>query len=127
VIRSILSVVAGSAAWTVLWLGWNAVVGSFFPDAYSGQSQIESLPLLWLLLAGSVLFSLAGGYVTAWAAGRREPVHVIALAVLQLVLGIFFELQSWALLPAWYHLAFLALLIPATLAGGWLRGRVTQR
>jgi hypothetical protein len=119
-IRSIAAVMAGSVVWTVLWLGWNAVLGIFFPQASGGLIPIDSLPLLLLLLAGSVVFSVTGGYVTARTAPRSPTAHVIALGVLQLLLGIFFELQSWNVLPVWYHLVFLALLIPSTLAGGRL-------
>jgi hypothetical protein len=35
-----------------------------------------------------------------------------------LVLGIGFEVSYWAMLPVWYHLAFLALLIPGNVVGG---------
>jgi hypothetical protein len=40
------------------------------------------------------------------------------LAVLQLLLGIGFEASAWNLMPVWYHLVFLALIIPATVMGG---------
>lgn len=43
--------------------------------------------------------------------------------MLQLTLGIVFEVSYWHLMPVWYHLVFLALVGPATLYGGVLRGR----
>ena len=38
------------------------------------------------------------------------------LAGVQLLLGIMFEAVSWSLTPVWYHLVFLALVVPATAA-----------
>jgi hypothetical protein len=47
------------------------------------------------------------------------PLYI--LSVLLIVVGVFVQAQLWRLLPAWYHLSFLILLLPATLAGAWLR------
>ena len=35
--------------------------------------------------------------------------------------GIAVEASVWSLLPAWYHIIFLVLLIPVTMAGGRLK------
>jgi hypothetical protein len=40
--------------------------------------------------------------------------------VLQLGLGIFFQAQYWQLMPLWYHLPFLALLLPGNVYGAWM-------
>jgi hypothetical protein len=42
-------------------------------------------------------------------------------AVIQLVVGIGFEISYWEMTPVWYHLVFLALVVPATVWGGTLR------
>ena len=47
---------------------------------------------------------------------------MIGNAVLLLITGIFVQMSIWALMPAWYHLTFLALLIPVTLVGGKFGG-----
>ena len=50
------------------------------------------------------------------------------VAGLQLALGLFFEVTGWALLPVWYHIVFLVLIVPAVVWGGELRaGRVGER
>jgi hypothetical protein len=56
-------------------------------------------------------------------------VTVWLLAVIQLGLGIVAEVSYWHLMPVWYHLVFLATVVPATVAGGYLRGgqRVVPR
>jgi hypothetical protein len=48
---------------------------------------------------------------------------VRALAALQLALGLVFEILFWDMTPVWYHVVFLALIVPATLYGGTLRAR----
>jgi hypothetical protein len=48
---------------------------------------------------------------------------VWGLAVLQLLLGIGIEASAWSMTPVWYHVVFLALLVPATVYGGRLRVR----
>jgi hypothetical protein len=53
-----------------------------------------------------------------------EPLrHAAILAVIQLALGILFETSAWDLTPIWYHLVFLALIVPATVYGGRLAAR----
>ena len=73
------------------------------------------------LVAYSVALSLLAGFVTAAVKGGSPMGAVWSLAGLQLALGVFFEVTSWALLPVWYHLVFLALIVPAVVWGGRLR------
>jgi hypothetical protein len=40
--------------------------------------------------------------------------------VLLLVVGIYFQSQYWHVMPLWYHLIFLALLIPMCFVGARL-------
>jgi hypothetical protein len=48
---------------------------------------------------------------------------VASLAAVLLLVGIFVEIQYWNVMPVWYHLIFLAVLVPATLWGGRIAGR----
>ncbi|HUF51451.1 MAG TPA: hypothetical protein VMN60_11485 [Longimicrobiales bacterium] len=81
----------------------------------------ETAALLWYI-AFSVVLSVAAGYVAAAAAGMGNAARAAGiLAALQLVLGIGVEVSSWGLTPVWYHVVFLALLVPATVYGGRLR------
>lgn len=123
--KSVLAVLAGVAAWTVLWMagtqGLMAVVPSLQPEM-----PIEPLGALLFLIGYSVVLSVLAGWVAAGLAGERGRVAVLALALVNLAIGIGVEVSYWALMPAWYHVAFLALVVPATLYGGRLRG-VTVR
>jgi hypothetical protein len=44
-----------------------------------------------------------------------------ALGIVQLVIGIFVQTMYWHVIPTWYHLTFLALLIPGILLGARMR------
>ena len=78
------------------------------------------MPLM-LLLVGSVVFSLVSGYVAARIAGAPTTMPALILGILLLATGIFFQLKTWSLLPVWYNVIFLLLLIPMTLAGARMR------
>ena len=41
----------------------------------------------------------------------------LGLCAVLVILGIGAETMSWGLLPVWYHLVFILLLVPATLLG----------
>ena len=120
-IRYILAVIAGSLSWTVLWLSFMAVLKSAQQLPTEPTAPVDRTSTLLMLLVGSVIFSIVAGYVTALIAGGSTYLPIIFLCALQLTLGVFFQLQAWQLMPMWYHLAFLLLLTPATLIGGWLR------
>lgn len=118
-LRSILAVLAGSAIWTVLWLGSNAVLAALLPSQIKAD-KIESVPALLLILVLSVIFSIIAGYITARIAKRKEITHTLVLGVLQLAMGIAAQLANYDAVPLWYHIIFLLLLIPGNVFGGWL-------
>jgi hypothetical protein len=124
-LRSILAVIAGSAVWTVLWLGSNVVLSTLLPSQLK-VSRVESVPAMLLLIVLSVIFSIIAGYVTAQLARRKEIAHTWALGVLQLSMGIAAQLSYFDVLPVWYHITFLLLLIPGNLFGGLLRTRKNE-
>ncbi len=119
--RMIGAVVAGAVVWAALWLGMNAVLPSLLPDAVVPGQPLGDVPVLLFLIAYSVALSVLAGYTAAAVARSMTAVKV--LAGLQLLLGVVAEAASWELLPIWYHLVFLALIVPATLLGGSLRIR----
>ena len=120
-LRSIGSVVTGFALWTLLWLAGNAGLAAGLPDAFRADGSIESSGLLLVVLALSALFSIVAGYVTAAIARTARMKHAAALGLLLLAVGVFVQIQYWNVMPLWFHLPFLTLLIPAALGGGLLR------
>ena len=116
-VRNILSVLAGFAVWTVLWLTSNAAVAAALPSAFGEDGATNSAGILVLFLVLSVVFSIVAGYLCVMLA-REKPMRLaLILGVLLLAVGIFVQIQLWDLMPVWYHLIFLALLIPGVLLG----------
>jgi uncharacterized membrane protein YfhO len=70
-----------------------------------------------LHLVRSVIVSIMAGFLAAVIArgNRNAP---LGLGILLLAVGVLFEVMAWNYLPWWYHVAFLALLIPMTILGG---------
>jgi hypothetical protein len=91
------------------------------PDAFREDGTTGSTAILAVVLAYSVVFSVIGGFVTALVARRRPVLHTLVLGLIQLAIGISVQLSVWDTMPLWYHLIFLALLIPGNVLGGWVR------
>lgn len=118
--RPALAVVGGYGLWTIIWLGGGQALLVAFPDALpDGETdggRVTSIPYLAAALALSVLCSLAAGALCR-VARTRWLAAACALSVLLLLTGIGVQASAWELMPAWYHLTFLALLAPITLLG----------
>lgn len=115
-LRSILSVIAGSASWTVLWFAANAALMAAKPGIM--ESKLEDVGILSIIILYSLVFSIVAGFITGRLAKKNIMKHALALGVLQLIFGILAQSANWDLLPVWYHITFLALLIPGNLLGG---------
>lgn len=120
-LRSVLAVLAGVVLWSAFWLPFNLGMQAAFPDIVDPERYLGHVPMLLVFIVASFLFSVAAGYVAAWAARVKPVQHALVLGVVQLAIGIGFEVSYWDMLPVWYHLVFLALLIPGNLIGGMLR------
>ena len=120
-IRSILVVLLGVATWSALWLVENQTVAAVFPDSFAEDGTTQDAGLLVLILALSVVDSLVAGFVTAALSKKSRFGRVLAVGLVLLAIGIMVQVGYWELMPVWYHLSFLALLVPATLIGGSLR------
>jgi hypothetical protein len=119
----ILAVLAGAAVWAALWVGGTMGVAAAFPSVLPAGQPVTNAGVLAALVVYSVILSVLAGYVTATVAAKNPMPAVWGLALLQLLLGIGIEASAWSLTPVWYHLVFLALLVPATVYGGRLRVR----
>ena len=130
--RIILGVIAGFIAWSIIWVGGGEAMTKLSPAWYGVQklafekASINNTPFeansgfMLFELVHSVITSLLSGFLAAFVANenRRAP---LILAILLLVVGIAVQASVWSLLPIWYHLAFLLLLVPMTIAGGYLK------
>lgn len=119
--RTIGAVLAGAIAWAILWLGGTAAAQAAFPTIIQPDQPLTHMGALLSYILYSVGLSILAGFTTAAAAGRSPMPAVWILCALQLTLGVIAEVSYWSLLPVWYHLVFLALIVPATAYGGQLQ------
>ncbi len=77
--------------------------------------------VLLALLVLSVIASVASGYLTTVIAQDPSITPGLILGVILLIVGILVQRSAWNLMPLWYHLVFLGLLIPGSVLGWWLR------
>jgi len=130
-IRIVLGVIAGFIAWSIIWVGSDQVLvmsldwyrdhqNAFQKAVFNKEPFDPSTTILCMNIIRSVVTSLICGFLTAIIAGenRRSP---LVLGIVLLVVGILVEIVAWNYLPIWYHLVFLFLLIPATIAGGKIK------
>ena len=121
--RVVLGVIAGVALWSVLWVGGAQAAQAMFPGLPEAGVRLDDAgALLGFILYSAVLSILAGWTATALAGGAAMRAAWITAGVL-LALGLYFEITGWGLTPAWYHVVFLVLLVPATVWGGRLKAR----
>jgi hypothetical protein len=123
VVRGFLAVVAGFAAWSVLWFAGNSAIQAGLAGRFNSDLSTDDVLVCALLILVSVACSLLAGYVTAWVAKKRWLAFAWVQALVLLAVGLVVEIGIWQMLPAWYHIVFLVLLVPATLVGAHLRQR----
>ena len=115
--RTALSIIAGYAIWTVMWLGGGAGIRTAFPEAFpDGGPFTAALPLVLTLLL-SIGCSFAAGLVATKLANESAGTAVLVMAALLLITGIGVQASIWNQMPLWFHIPFLALLIPVCFLG----------
>jgi uncharacterized membrane protein YeaQ/YmgE (transglycosylase-associated protein family) len=131
-LRIIAGVVIGFVVWSILWTGSDALLSALSPGWYGRhlnefQSAVDNRTdytadstMLILGLIRSVIFSLVAGYIAA-AIARENVKSTVALGILLVLFGAFIQSILWNYLPLWYHIPFLLMLIPMTIAGGKLK------
>lgn len=124
-VRKIVAVVVGFLVWALIWLGAGALLfGKMQGEVEQGRAVSDAGALAMLLCVSVVCSLAAGGSVGLILRGRTWMGSAITLGVLLLLTGIGVQASVWDLLPAWYHMVFLALLIPTTIISAKLAGGV---
>ncbi len=130
--KIILGIVAGFIAWSVLWIGSDAILMTLLPGWYgSHQAEFETAVknqtpftvdsmILIIGLIRSIIISIISGYLAALIA-KENKTSTFCLGILLLLIGIFIQSIFWNYVPLWYHIPFLLLLIPMTILGGKLK------
>ena len=119
-IMSIISIVAGYAVWTVLFLGGSAGIKTVMSSSHDAAGYSSDVAVLLTYLVLSMVASIAAGFVTAKVSKVKVKRDSLILAGALLATGIPVQISNWSLLPVWYNLAFLAMLVPLTIWGSTL-------
>ena len=116
--RAVLGVIVGYLLWTALWLGGNAAFLGAAGEVVSAGERFAAVGPLVGAIALSVMCSIAAGLAAASIAKERARVAVFVMAALLLGTGVAVQIGVWTFMPIWYHLTFLALIVPASVMGG---------
>ena len=131
-LKIVLGVVAGFVVWSILWVGSDQVLTLASPGWYGAHQAATELALanresfvadntvMLIRLAVAAVATIMSGFLAAFIAGenRRAP---LALGVILLIVGIAVQAAFWNVMPIWFHLIFLVLLLPLSILGGKIK------
>jgi hypothetical protein len=125
-IRLIGAIVGGFVAWFIVATVGNVV----FRQGWPGYAAVEtSMAFSLSMMVGRILLgvisSLCGGAVAAWIAkGNSRAAMGLGIVLTLMFIPVHYALRDK--FPLWYHLGFLASLLPATLVGARLTSRISR-
>jgi hypothetical protein len=124
----VFAILAGIVTLTAVSFGIEAVVDplllKLFPQALPTQSAMShNVPAILFMFTYGALSVAAGGYVTAWLAGRTPLRHAAYMGILQCALTVAAMTAMWNHAPAINWIVSLVMALPAALLGGWLFAR----
>ncbi|MEI9994774.1 MAG: hypothetical protein WDM91_09285 [Rhizomicrobium sp.] len=120
-VRRILGVVLGIAAWFVVVLGISFAIRAADPALNAALLAHATTAAQAERLAISFLGTLAAGFIAALASGERSRAPLIAGVLLLLFWGYYHVTMIWHQFPLWYHLTFFVSLVLLSVAGGRLK------
>jgi hypothetical protein len=131
VIRSILAVIAGFVAASVIMMIVETANGKLLYPALGKRAEgvtdreeiraiMASAPVgaLVVVLVGWALGSVAGGHLATLISRRPPYGHALALGFLLTLAGVANNLMLPP--PLWFWIAAFAVFLPATIGGAWL-------
>jgi hypothetical protein len=118
--RPILAFAVGLVVWVLLISVLGRALRILVPGYAAAEPTMSfTLGMLAARLLIAALTSLIAGAAAAWIAPSSPRLPVLLGAAL-LVAFIPIHVRLWSLFPFWYHLVFLATLIPLVALGSWL-------
>ena len=131
-IRSILAVVAGLVALTIVSFAIEAAADPLlmhlFPGALPDATALAgNFPARLFMLAYTTFSIVVGGYVTAWIARRSQLTHAAIMGAIEVAFTLYvmiaapFSEAHHA--PRWSWIAGMILMIPAACLGAAIRAK----
>jgi hypothetical protein len=120
-LRTVLGIAAGIAAWFVVVIGVSFLLRAVAPDLAAELNRHATTISLVERLAISFVGSLLGGLLAAAVSGERLRAPLIAGGLLLLAWGYYHVTMIWNQFPIWYHLTFFVSLVLLSVLGGRLR------
>lgn len=121
-LKSIWSVVAGFLTVVALSVGTDYVLETLGVFPPQSEPAAYTAGLLMVALIYRCVYTIAGGYVTAWIAPNRSMRHAIVLGFVGIVAGTIGVVVAWELSPQhWYPIALVVTALPCTWLGGRMR------
>jgi len=118
--RPTLAIIAGYAVWTIVWLSGNFMLRAVGVLPTDTTAHIDSPGALSTLIGISILCSITAGVIATVISRGSSNYPSLMLAFLLLLTGVAVQWSVFQLMPIWYHILFLALLIPMVLVGARL-------
>ena len=122
VLHAFLALIAGFITIAVLVTVLTVLLQRLTPD-WVVQDGRPKPGYIFVNLGYSFVAAACGGYVTAWIAGQNPLIHVLALAIVVLLLAALSALQQRGNQPIWYLLVLVAVTPIGVLVGGLIRLR----
>jgi hypothetical protein len=121
--RTILAVIAGLVAWTVIVTLLNFGLRWGLPGYHAAEATLDfTLAMKIARLSIAAVTSLAAGaIVRATAPASRWAPAIVGLIALAVFLPE--HIRLWDKFPVWYHLTFLVTLVPLVMLGSLLTPR----
>ena len=126
VLKSVGAVLAGVITIALLSNGTDTILestGVFPPVTEQMERGFTSGWMVTLAFVYRLIFTVAGGYVTAALAPNRPMRHVTILGILGVVLSTLGAIAAWGITPAWFSISLIALALPCVWLGAKLRTR----
>jgi hypothetical protein len=124
ILRAFFALLAGFATMAVLIGVATAALVKFVPE-WVGKPGHPRAGYINVNIGYSFAAAMLGGYVTAWVAAANPLIHVLALAMIVLLLSALSALQQRGQQPIWYQLAMVAITPAGVFLGGMIRLKVT--
>ncbi len=115
-VRIASAVIAAPLIWGVFNVAGNQLMFALYPEALEGSTP---MPYLLGALTLSFVYSVVSGAISALIAKETTWIGLGA-GIALFAVGLPMQLAFWDALPVWWHLVFLASLIPLAMLGAKL-------